>query len=250
MNFITTVLSTSLVTASLIAMAGWLLRSWIAERLKNAIRHEYERDIEAYKSVLSYVHAATAEGQKATIDARLKAFDRLWRAMLALRNSTGTVLLFFDILTVDEYRVLKDRTDFRAIAGRLDDQKILDMMPDKGIEEARPYVGEIAWSYFHVYQAFNLRLITMAMHSMTDPSKIEWHKDKPTRGLLSSVLSGEQMSAMDSATIGKITYVRQAIEAEVLYQWQSLLSGKEFGDEAMKHVQSRLSAVAKLRLRP
>lgn len=246
MEFLQNVLSTTLVSGFLISAVAWLLRSWITERLKSAIRHEYDKDIEAYKSVLAHVHAATAEGQKATIEARMKAFDRIWRAMLALRNTAGGALHFLDILTVDEYASLKNKRNFQSIVKSLDDDVILAMMPDKDVEQARPYVGESVWLYFFAYQAFNLRVMTLIKWSENGDQKINWHKDNYTRKLLAMALTPDQMAAMDALEIGKLSFVRQAIEARVIVHWHALLSGKEFGDEAVKQAQSMLVAISQM----
>ena len=122
-------LSTAAVTAALLVAVAWLLRSSITERLKNAVKHEYDREIESCKSVLMLIHSATAEGQKAAIEARMRAFDRIWKAMLALKNNTGNITMFLDILMVEEYKTLKNHDDFVAIIGTLDNVKIQKMMP-------------------------------------------------------------------------------------------------------------------------
>jgi hypothetical protein len=80
----------------LIAIVAYLLRFWITERLKNAIAHEYNRDLEAHKNHLAATSAARAEGQKAAIEFRYAGFDRLWKAMLHVRNSTSLYLTSID----------------------------------------------------------------------------------------------------------------------------------------------------------
>jgi hypothetical protein len=242
------VLGSGTVAAALLAALAWLMRSWITERLKAAVKHEYDREIESYKSMLALVHGATAAGQKAAIEARMSAFDRIWKAMLALKNNTGSITLFLDILTVDEYKTLKNHRDFIAITGTLNEQKIQQMMPDRNIEEARPYVGELVWSYFFAYQAFTLRVVLLAWLSTSkDEDKINWHKDSATRRLLASALTDNELARLDSLTIGKIEFARRTIEMKVLTSWQRLISGATFGDEAMKQAQNILEAASNVR---
>lgn len=243
MNFMTTVLSSVAVSSFLLIGATWLLRSWITERLKNAIKHEYDREIESYKSMLALVYSATAEGQKAAIEARMRAFDRIWKAMLALKNNTGGATLFLDILTIEEYKALKNHKDSLAIVGELDDERIKKLLPDVDIEEARPYVGEIVWSYFFAYQAFIMRLVLLAKWSTSrDEDKINWHQDTQIRRLLAAAMTSEELSKLDSLQIGKIDFARRAIEMKVLNAWHKLISGAEFGEEALKHSQKLLEA--------
>ncbi len=246
--FVLDVLSTAAVTGLLLAAAAWLLRSWITERLKNAVKHEYDREIESYKSVLALVHSATSEGQKAAIEARMRAFDRIWKAMLSLKNNTGSITIFFDILTVEEYKTLTNHKNFIEIVGTLDDAKIQKMMPDPSIEETRPYVGELVWSHFFVYQAFNMRLVVLAWWSKSmDEDKINWHRDAATRDLLAAALAPDELAKLDALQIGKIDYVRRTIEMKVLKSWHRLISGAAFGDEALKHAQTILEAASNVR---
>jgi hypothetical protein len=231
----------------LIAALACLFRSWIAERLKNAIRHEYDRDIEAYRAALASAYSATAEGQKAAIDARFKAFDRIWKAVLALRNNVGFITTFLDILTVDEYKDIKDHKDFTRMVGELDENKLQRMSPDSQIEETRPYVGEVVWSLFFAYQAINIRIVFLAWSAVyTDEEKIYWYRDDGTLSLLRLALTKAEMDKFESLKIGKIAYFRKVIEGKLLASWRNLLSGAEFGEEALVHAQSIISATSKV----
>lgn len=122
-KFIFKSISSAATGGLLIAALAWIFRSWITERLKNAIKHEYDRDIEAYRAAIASAYSATAESQKAAIDVRFKAFDRIWKAVLALRDNVGFITTFLDILTVDEYKDIKNHQDFITMVGNLDETK-------------------------------------------------------------------------------------------------------------------------------
>ncbi len=246
-SFILDTLASAAVGGSLIALLAWLLRSWITERLSQSIKHEYARDIEAYKNAMVSAISASAEGQKAAIEARMRGFDRVWKAMLAVRKNTGPITTFLDILTVDEYKTIKNHTHFQAIVGGLDQERIMKMIPDQDIEEARPYVGEVVWALLSVYQAVSLRIVMLAwLSSDKDEEKIHWYKDTPTRNLLALALTKEELKKFDALRIGKIDYVRKAIEIKVLAAWQRVISGAEFGDEALFQAHKILEATSKV----
>lgn len=246
-EFVASVLSTTAVSGVLLAALAWILRSWIGERLKNAIRHEYDRGIESYKGMLNLVHSATAEGQKAAIEARMRAFNRIWKAILALRNNTGSITTFLDILTVDEYSQIKTHKDFVKMVGELDNDRINRMMPDPGVEEVRPYIGEVVWALFFLYQAVNIRIVLLTWLATTkDEEKIHWYRDNYTRGLLEAALGKEEMRKFDAVNLGKIAYFRRVVESKILAQWQRLISGAEFGDEAIKQAEIILEAASKI----
>jgi len=245
--FITDSISSAVTGGVLIAALAWLFRSWIAERIKNAIKHEYDRDIESYRAALASVYSATSEGQKSAIEARFKAFDRIWKAVLALRNNVGFVTTFLDILTVDEYKNIKDHKDFLKMVGDLNESKLQKMSPDPKIEETRPYVGEVVWSLFYAYQAINIRIVFLAWSSAhSDEEKIYWYRDEGNLSLLRLALTKDEMDKFQSLKMGKIDYFRKVIEGKLLAAWRKLLSGEEFREEAIKHAQSIINATSKV----
>jgi len=52
----------------------WLTRTWIGERLKSAIQHEYDQKLEAHKAKLQAQH--TTELERLRADLRIAAFER------------------------------------------------------------------------------------------------------------------------------------------------------------------------------
>lgn len=247
-EFLIEALGTTAVSSALLLGLAWLFRTWITERLKNAVKHEYDREIEAYRSTLALVQSATAEGQRAAVEARIEAFDRLWRAMLAVRDNTGAITTFLDILTVDEYSQLKDHSDFQNLVGDLNQQRVQAMIPDSRLEEVRPYVGEYLWALFFAYQAVHLRIVFLAWSAATeDHEKIHWHQDSGIRQLLKVILSSEELEQFDETGLGKIALFRRLAESKVLAEWRRLLSGAAAGDEAMEQGQRILKAATEVK---
>lgn len=247
-EFLTNVLGTTAASSLVLLGLAWLFRTWITERLKNSVKHEYDREIEAYRSTLALVQSATAKGQKAAIEARIQAFDRLWRALLAVRDNTGAITTFLDILTADEYSRLKDHSDFQNLVGGLNQERVQAMIPDSSIEEVRAYVGEYLWALFFAYQAVHLRIVILAWSSATeDHKKIYWQKDPGIRQLLSVILSTEELEQFDDTDLGKIALFRRLAESKVLAELRRLLSGQAAGDEAMKQGQRILAAAAEVK---
>lgn len=247
-DFVISILATTAVSSVLLLGLAWLLRAWIMERLKNAVKHQYDREIEAYRSTLALVQSATAEGQRAAIEARMQAFDRLWHAMLAVRDNTGAITTFLDILTVDEYSQIKDHSDFQNLVGGLNQERIQSMIPDSRIEEVRPYVGEYMWALFFAYQAVHLRIVILAWSSATeDHEKIHWYQDSGIRQLLRVILTREELDQFDNTDLGKIAMFRRLAESKVLAEWQKLLSGATAGDEAMEQGQRILMAATEVK---
>jgi hypothetical protein len=242
-RFLSSVVASATLSTLALAALAFLLREWITERLKNSIKHEYDLDIERYKSMLTRIHNATAEGQKAAIERRMKGFDRVWKAMLVLRTEIGAYSLQFDIRTESEWRDLPNSPKFRNLIDVLTDPIIIELMGDKTIEEERPYVGETVWALFFVYRAFHIRIIHLARESLSNPERINWLSDQPTRGLLSAILSSEEMTELDNIQISKIQFIGRIIDEKLLSAWHRLISGAELGEEAMRNGSALLAAI-------
>jgi hypothetical protein len=210
--FLSSVITSVTVSTAALAMVTFLLGEWITERLKNAIKHEYDRDIESYKNMLARIHAATAEGQKAAIERRMKAFGRLWKTMLSIREKTSPYNMYYDIRTEIEWLDLPPNDDFQSHIGVVNDNMMLALSGDTSIEEERPYIGEIVWALFFAYRAFSLRLIYLSRQSLSNPSRINWNTDLSTRGLLVATLSVNELAELDRMEISKIDFVRRSIE--------------------------------------
>jgi hypothetical protein len=123
------------------ALAGvliWLSTEWISTRLRSSIQHEYDQKLEALRaqlkaqadvalvdlratierqaSSLAVAHSSFAEGQKAAMERKLNAVDMLWGRVLRLRANLPPILGFVDILTVDEYKGMKNHPTFVALS--------------------------------------------------------------------------------------------------------------------------------------
>lgn len=55
-DFVTTVLASATVSAALTSALVWLAKSWIGERIKGAIQHEYNEKLESHKAKLEVEH--------------------------------------------------------------------------------------------------------------------------------------------------------------------------------------------------
>ena len=158
----------------------WLFKEWLSTRLKASIQHEYERKLETHKAQLkteqelaildiktalareaafhAAAHASFSEGQKASMERKLGAVDRLWACIPQFRARLPPVLLIIDVMTVDEYRAAKDHPQFKG--GDPVPDRIAALVPTN-IEEVRPYVGEYMWAVFFCYQTILIRVLVL-----------------------------------------------------------------------------------------
>jgi len=246
----------------------WLFKEWLSARLKGSIKHEYDRKLEAFKTALkteqemavldiktavareaafhAAAHASFAEGQKASMERKLSAVDRLWSCVLQLRASLPPVLAVMDVMTVDEYTVAKDHRDLRALTTELTPEKLAALVP-KSVEEARPYVGEYLWAVFFSYQTVLIRILLLLHLGRTDAEKIEWHKDTGTRNLIEAVLTPAELRTFDQTQFRKAHWLQRQLEEKILAASQKIISGEAFGAESLGQatlIQQRISRLS------
>jgi hypothetical protein len=245
----------------------WLLKEWLSTRLKASIQHEYDRKLEAFKAQIkteqeltildiktalareaafhAAAHASFAEGQKAAMERKLGAIDKLWQGVVRFRDGLPPALAFIDVLTVDEYAGAKDHPTFRELTADLLPDRLEKLVP-QGIEETRPYIGEYMWAVFYCYRALLIRILMLLQLGRTDAEKIEWHRDSGNRGLLKAVLTPAELEEFDKTQFGKVTWIKQRLESKLLAAAQQVISGKSFGADSLEQARAIQLRVAQL----
>jgi len=91
------------------------------------------------------------------MERKLSAIDRLWRGVVQFRAGLPPALNLIDVMSVEEYKEVKDHPSFQQLAGDLSTEKFAKLVA-QDIEEVRPYVGEYMWAVFRSYQAIPIRI--------------------------------------------------------------------------------------------
>ena len=270
-KFILSLLSAAGVSAALSGVVVWLARNWISERLKNSIQHEYDIKLAATNAELSmkadlhttqlkasiekeaekirFATSSIGESQKAAIARKLDAIDAMWAGVLSARENVPVVMGFIDILTVEEYMSMGDHPHFKQMVGELSPEKLAKMFKDNvgSLERVRPYVGEYLWAIFSTYQALITRIVLLIQMGEKDPKKLNWHKDNGIMQLLYSSLSVEEVAQFEATSIGKVGWLQRNYEAKILSAMQKVITGQEFGDEALKQAQEMEEKIQQLK---
>lgn len=228
----------------------WVLKEWLSTRLRTSIQHEYDIKLETLKSdlsrqaaLLTAAHSSFAEGQKAAMERKLQAVDKLWKSLVDFRGKLPAILGFIDILTVDEYRGAKDHPTFVALARDLSEEKISNLS-NWDIEDVRPYVGEYIWSLIFIYRAIFLRTSLLLLLGRSDAEKLEWHKDGGIQQLINAALSKEERATLEAQQFGKILWIQRQIEGKILASLHKIISGEDFVNpsiEQMRVIQETIS---------
>ncbi len=270
-SFLMTLLTSAGASVVLSAAAVFLARNWISERIQQSIRYEYDQklahlnaelraesdknslllksSIEREAERLRFVTASVSQTQKVAIERRLTALETLWDGVLATRNNIPAVMSFIDILTVDEYKSMKGHKDFQALVGELSNEKIYAMYKDNvgSRERVRPYVGEYTWALFSTYQSTILRTALLLHMSQEDEKKLNWHLDSGINQLLRSALTEGELREFDETKIGKVGWIQRKFESKILAAMQIVISGEQFGEEALRQAQRMEEKVQQLK---
>jgi len=251
----------------------WFARNWISEKLKNSIKHEYDQKLVALNAELksqadtqvallkasiekesAKLHFATSsigEIQKAAMNRKLDAIDTLWQGVLSVRENIPPVMWFLDILTVEEYKSSRDHPNFNELVGDLSGEELTQMLKDDVglLERVRPYTGEYLWALFSTYQILIVRVAVLIQWGTNDAEKLNWHQDSGIKQLLHSSLSTQELQEFEEIKINKVSWLQRKYEAKILFAMEKIVSGLEFGKEALKQAQIMEEQVQQLKLK-
>ncbi len=270
-EFVLTLIASASFSVLLSAAGIWLARTWLSERIRRSIQHEYDQklatlnaelraesdkqaailqaSIEREADKLRFATSTIGETQKAAIERRLGGIETLWASVLAARENVPAVMGFIDILTVDLYKTSKDHPDFKQFVGELSVSKIEKMYKDNvgSIERIRPYVGEYLWALLGTYQTLILRTALLLHYGKEDSEKLNWHKDSGIQGLLKESLTSQELEEFETVKIAKIGWLQRKYEQKMLAAMQFIISGEQFGDEALQQAHRMEEKVQQLK---
>ena len=235
----------------------WLSREWMSARLKSSIQHEYDQKLEAHKAKLkaesdvalielratlkreadlhAAAHASFSEGQKAAIERKLDAIDKIWGKVLQIRANIPSGLRIVDNLNdgerIDKYKDPKI-IEFAKQFSKQEFDAIVDNEDDI-IERVRPYVGEYIWAILVSYEVIILRLLLLWRQGLDAGARINWDNNSDTRQLLKTSLTDEELTEFDQLQSGRVSWMQQQLELKILTASIKVISGEEFAVEAL-----------------
>jgi len=190
------------------------LRTWLTERLKQSIQHEYSQKLETYKaelkaeqeagierirSVHSLAASAFTETRRAAQERRFNAIEQLWDAILYIHQKTPSVFLIMDYLEPEKY----DRLNEPKFKSSIKETSPFDLAKDiieatKPAESARLFAGEYLYSLLYAFRAMEGHVTFHLMHC-SDVGKFNpWYQETEIRTLLASIFSEEELVACNS----------------------------------------------------
>ncbi|MGP6460705.1 hypothetical protein [Pseudomonas parakoreensis] len=256
-NFVLTIVASAGVSATLVLALGWLLRTWIGERFKAGLKHEYDDRLERLKVELkkqSDADLASAKAeidsqaeklkvaaisfsdvQKATIPKKIEAVDALWEAVRAARGHVPGVVYMCDILTDAELSTLRTSQNFAAFRKLLAAVNPMELAPliFADADKTRPHVGEYIWALNSTYHGIVVRCI----FTLAGKKDARWYLDEVTQKLVGSAFGDAALQRFRALPYRHFDWLRLEFERELFSSFDKLLNGKSFSEAAMRQAQ-------------
>jgi hypothetical protein len=273
-NSLITVLSSVGLSGLLLAVLIWLSKSWVTERLKRAVEHEYAHKLETHKSQLRAEHELALEriridnarelevhsaairsfqmGHMAGQELRLAAIEALWGATLRLREQTPSVLVLTDLIERGQCNALLEGDTFVAALEELSHDRLMKVMHEAstGVEESRPFVGEPLWALYFAYRVIVGRIWIVLQEGRDKASIRAWQEDHGIHQVLDQVLNPEEAREFKAMNIGTFSWLRMCIESKILANMHAVISGEESGALGLQQARRIANAAQTLDLSP
>lgn len=243
------------VSASTVAVAAlaYIFRTWLSERLRQSIAHEYQIALERLRADNARLNAAQAttnsalaEIHRAAHERRLDAIEKLWSAINEMRSKIPTSVFWYtDLLAPTEYQEFLIKPDFMRDVATLDAARHYREFGSifSDVDRSRPFIGDALFGLFFIYRATHFRLCHLLADGRDNGNIPDWHKDSGIEQLLSAVLSKEETAAL----LGKMffTDARAFLEARILQQANRIISGEASAAFTLEQTQKIAEVMAK-----
>lgn len=166
--------TTSVVSSFIVVVIIWILRNWLAERLTQSIKYEYDKslleikhsseakiaeiaaEVKLYESrqqnLISGVMSNFTQKELLLAEKKFEALDVIWKKKLQLDKSLLSVsfssMINWDTVGTND----PPKKDFVPIAKMISSHGHFDNIDFAEANVARLYVSESVWLYFKAYQ--------------------------------------------------------------------------------------------------
>lgn len=247
--------------AALLLAIGWLGRTWIGERLKASVKHEYDDRLEQLKADLKeqgdsnlallkseidrqgeklrIAASSFSEVQKATITRKVDAVDALWNGFLQMRDAFPAVYSITDIFSDEEMRgfyTSPSMSQFSKDAGVFSEIDLIGVGFAE-VEAVRPHLGEYAWAIYVTYRTVMGRSMLLIKNGRSEPSGLEWYKDQNIQSLVSSAFGTTKTEEFARLGHSRFKWINSNFSTILLAAIDTILTGQTFSDAAYRQAE-------------
>ena len=258
-QWITETLASAASSAALLALAVYLLRHLLIERLKRSIAHEYDTRLEALRSdhlklieeirevraereaFRSLVFSMLTSAQAAVAERKMQAIEVLWQSFYEIRKQTPYYIFIADMLGYkmhslgEKVRAEMKQTDVVSAVKPL----LLDT--DK-VAKIRPFLSEQSYALFHATSSFFGRATSTTLSSIQKGELRLWYEEVDTKELLASVLSESELSTFGELKHNRLDWLVRRLEMKLVQAIRDEINGSLTVHEAIQKAHAILIA--------
>ncbi|MCK4340570.1 MAG: hypothetical protein KAY37_02455 [Phycisphaerae bacterium] len=262
---ILTILSSAIPGGLVAGAIVFLFRSWIAERLRQSIAHEYAQKLETFKAQ----HVAATERLRAELaekaataavatstmtathlaayDRRLAAMETIWRKTVELRGRVPRFVGPSDFFLPEEYEGYFTKLETQRLLQGYSLDSIIERLgcDDREPDQARAFAGDRLYGLFYFYRALIGRVSLVLIRNHEKGSYGPWHTDATVRSHLKAVLDSEELSEFDGMALGRFQWICNTIQEKMVDHIARVLSGEESAMEGLEQAKRIRAAMAK-----
>lgn len=271
---ILTLVSSITVSGLLTAALIFLSRSWISQRLKSAIEHEYAEKLATYQAQLTATHEVALEKikasnaqqqavQAAAINAvtrtheaaqekRLHAIEVIWKTAVEIRQKCPPSILLLDIFVPDEYETALKNPTFASSVDRLTLENVTSTLTLNSVEveNARLYASEYLYALFFAYRAIIGRIAFRLMEGKKRGKIEDWSLDSGVQQLLKQIFSSDEALEFKALKLERASWVLRLIEQKMLAHTIKIISGEASGEFGLEQARKMTAAASKIENKP
>jgi len=202
-----------------------------------------QRELETLRSnqaetqlLLKDTISTISSSQSLLQERRVEAVDKLWKAILAMKQHYSPITFFFTITLPHEYRAALSNSAIFEGLREIDDEYITNPPSEVAeTEKLRPYLGETLWLHFFVYRAILGRLAVLVKWLKEDKDVGDWRQDSGIQQHLKVVLEKDEFSNLMNLSPMDIYYALNILDSKALKEISFILSGRKSSLESFEN---------------
>ena len=232
-----TVLASLAASGALTATLVFLAKSWLSERLKQSIQHEYSERLESFKVQLRAENDIAMEKLKTATNVYLEtkklghhkildAIDSLSTCIFTIDDNRPAIFGTLDVLYKNEYSQIFDNPTIQPQIESLSYTQATEIVKEtQQLHIHRPYLGEYLWWHFVVYRAIHGRIIFLLTVDRDKGTRKHWIDDALIRQHAESVLDESQINDIFNSARPTIEQLTGCVKTKILKRCAEIISG-------------------------
>lgn len=253
------IIVSTLGSTSLIALAVWLSRALIKERLTASIHLETEQQLAKFKSELestnqrirdiaSFGTAANSQVESVLVEHRIAAVKKVWESVQRWQQVSDVTMMvstFSNEWIQNNASNPKTKSSFEQLLKGIDHISFLNKQNETELE--RPFLSESAWATYSAYHSFlSTRLIKASLLMISDINHAEIFSEINERDLLAKSAPAEILAIYDKSHYAGTEPYLSFLRERMLVEFRDFLSGQRAGNQAVKDAAQVLHAAEEL----